>query len=465
MEDEDFWQYQLLREKDIVGQYEAIQALKLLESESAYEGIKQVIESTEYFYKIREEAIKALGQMNTKNFNKYLSTERFFIKAYTNYEKKLIGNIYNKVHGNGDTPKYLDSVNQYYIDKVLIGELGKQRSSSKKIQNLGDQLDYNMKLIKNFSGKDMNHFLVENLKKQYSTKAIFDISGFVAMNIKACGNCIQMKMLHETVHEICRQAEVDIARSKTLKKQVMGSHNCIILKACMEALSTIYDNCYPLKKQMEKNKAYWKKQRHDEAEIHKKDKETKSINKKIQTEIDNIHRISRELPIIRNFMKKISELEIYEKTVDLKILGFRFECIQIFSENDCVTSFYKILKIINEEIVLGKVDTATAFVRNFKELICERIFEKQDLDYRELINYHSEKTNAIYDILWDMATLDFTFLNSKFRQEITSIIWIFFREVKLTEVELDPTWHNFDQNNKNKRYNPISDDRSHGDGA
>lgn len=41
---ENNWHYQLIKEKDIVGQYEAIQALKNFNTESAYDALKHVIQ-------------------------------------------------------------------------------------------------------------------------------------------------------------------------------------------------------------------------------------------------------------------------------------------------------------------------------------------------------------------------------------------------------------------------------------
>jgi transcription initiation factor TFIID subunit 2 len=87
-QDEDNWHYQLLKEKDIIGQYEAIHALKKYNTESAYEALKHVIQNNEYFYKIREEALDAIVQMNTKEFNKYLSSEKFLIKAFNEFDHK-----------------------------------------------------------------------------------------------------------------------------------------------------------------------------------------------------------------------------------------------------------------------------------------------------------------------------------------------------------------------------------------
>lgn len=85
-QEEDNWHYQLLKEKDIIGQYEAIHALKKYNTEAAYEALKHVILNKEYFFKIRQQALKAITEMNTKEFNKFLSTEKFLIKIFNEYD-------------------------------------------------------------------------------------------------------------------------------------------------------------------------------------------------------------------------------------------------------------------------------------------------------------------------------------------------------------------------------------------
>lgn len=85
---EDNWHFQLLLEKDIIGQYEAIHQLKQYKSEPAYDALKHVAQNKEYFYKIRQQAVKALCEMRISDFNQYLSTEKFFIKIYNEYDHK-----------------------------------------------------------------------------------------------------------------------------------------------------------------------------------------------------------------------------------------------------------------------------------------------------------------------------------------------------------------------------------------
>jgi DNA polymerase sigma len=60
-----------------------------------------------------------------------------------------------------------------------------------------------------------------------------------------------------------------------------------------------------------------------------------------------------------------------------------------------------------------------------------------------------------------MLTLDFTFHHNEFKQEIESLIWLFFREVGLRDAELDDRWKNLSKLSK-----PTSrafDDRSYHD--
>lgn len=55
------------------------------------------------------------------------------------------------------------------------------------------------------------------------------------------------------------------------------------------------------------------------------------------------------------------------------------------------------------------------------------------MDYTEIWNLDSEKTKAIYSTLWEIMGLDFTMHNTEFRMQISSILWMFFRNVGLKE--------------------------------
>jgi len=66
---------------------------------------------------------------------------------------------------------------------------------------------------------------------------LFDDSYYIANVILALGNTLNMKALQETITELIRQARVDLSRSMNLVKEVMGSYNNLILKACVQSLT------------------------------------------------------------------------------------------------------------------------------------------------------------------------------------------------------------------------------------
>lgn len=177
--------------------------------------------------------------------------------------------------------------------------------------------------------------MLDILKKQFSTKLIFDDSYFLANLIKSCGNLLNMKNLNETVHEIIRQCRVDISRSKNIISKVNGSHNNLILLSWIEALTQIYDNWKILKSQMMKNNKERKKKRNNSGPD-TSEKERKYLNKKIQNETESIHKLNREAQIISKFIFDIEKLDVCQKNLDVQISIFKFRLTHIFSEKDWV---------------------------------------------------------------------------------------------------------------------------------
>lgn len=202
--------------------------------------------------------------------------------------------------------------------------------------------DYELKMVKSFSTKDLNKFLLELVKKHYSSKLLFDDSYYIANIIKAMGNIVNMKTLAETVTEIIRQAKVDLARSMSLLKQVMGSYNNLVLKACIVSLTTLYENLKILHRQLIKNSSHRKKHK-GEDEGNKKSNIHKQMNK-AQIELDAKTKIKRQLPIIESFMSSIPTFPIYHKVIDLQILYYRYQITKIFTTNKFMVS----LRYIND---------------------------------------------------------------------------------------------------------------------
>jgi hypothetical protein len=192
-------------------------------------------------------------------------------------------------------------------------------------------VDYDLKTIKCFSGKELNKFLLEILKSHYSSNMLFDDSKFIATIIKGLGNIVNMKMLSETLNEIIRQGKVDLARSMSLLDQVMGSHNNLIIKGCIEALTTMHENLSILYAQMIKNSEQRKKHR-DENKENKKIQNPKQMNK-VQMEVDAKKRIKRHLPQIESFMESITGFSIYDNILDIQVLYFRYQIVKLFTKD------------------------------------------------------------------------------------------------------------------------------------
>ena len=322
LQSEDNWHYQLLKEKDIIGQYEAIHALKAFKTEQAYDALKHVIQNKEYFYKIRKEAVKAITEMKTKDFQKYLSTEKLLIKIYNEYDEK-------------GYPKYKDNLIRYFIDKTIVKYVSQLRESS-SIYKIWDINDFDLRIIKNFSTKDLQKFLIDLLKKHFSSKLLFDDSYYISNVILALGNVINMKGLSEAIHEIIRQAKVDLARSTNLMENVMGSYNNSVLKSWIISLTNMYDNLKLLQTQLFKKHEQRMKPDNKDIDL-KKTNSQKQMNK-VQIEIDARKKIQKQLPIIEQFLDSVPSFSIYNNLIDFQILFFRYQLIKIFSEHKFMVS-------------------------------------------------------------------------------------------------------------------------------
>lgn len=329
------WIYQILREKDLVGQYEAIHKLKKIDSEAAYECLKYVIETDEFFYKIRQEALYAISQMNTRAFNKYLSTERFLMKVFSEYDDGFSKTVFNNSVGRQDL-KYRTSAIRYLFDQTLLEVVSQQSNSSYKLV-IFDRSKYNMKVIKGYTSKDLNKWLLEILKRHYSDKLIFEDTCYVANIIRACGNLLNMKFIRETVHEITRQCEVDLTRSNNVIEATCGSYNNLIIISSVEALTQIYSNLCTLNDQLAKNVEYRMKKRHSmDAETAKTN--GKNLNKKIQNDKEAISKCHRQIAVIEKFMESVKEYRTCQISFEIQMLIFKFDVVSLFEKEPCMVS-------------------------------------------------------------------------------------------------------------------------------
>lgn len=82
VQDQNNWLFQLLQEKDIIGQIEAIKQLYKFNTEFVYEILKSISTNENYFFKVRKIALQSLQKMQTLQFNQYLKHEKFLIKVF-----------------------------------------------------------------------------------------------------------------------------------------------------------------------------------------------------------------------------------------------------------------------------------------------------------------------------------------------------------------------------------------------
>jgi len=69
VQSEQNWLLQLLQERDILGQIEAVRALKKFNNELTYEILQRRVTDENYFFKVRKECLKAIVQMRTREIN------------------------------------------------------------------------------------------------------------------------------------------------------------------------------------------------------------------------------------------------------------------------------------------------------------------------------------------------------------------------------------------------------------
>ena len=110
------------------------------------------------------------------------------------------------------------------------------------IDTLAKFENFDLRNIKRYSSKELTRFLIDLVRKHYSSKFLFDDSHYIANILKSLGNVLNTKMPSETLNEVIRQAKVQLTFSMSKNKSMIGSHNFIILKACVRSLTKLYEN-------------------------------------------------------------------------------------------------------------------------------------------------------------------------------------------------------------------------------
>ena len=70
------WLFQLLKERDYMGQIEACQALAEYSDQVVYDILQSVVKNEKYFFKVRKHALRSLQSINIREFNANLSREK-----------------------------------------------------------------------------------------------------------------------------------------------------------------------------------------------------------------------------------------------------------------------------------------------------------------------------------------------------------------------------------------------------
>lgn len=114
------WLFQLLQERDYIGQIEACKELRNYNDEFVYEILKSVVKNEKYFFKVRKHALRSLQAINVSEFGQFLSHEKSFLVQYFNQR-----NFNDKIgfYRSNDFKNILE----YYINTYLIQAVAKSK--------------------------------------------------------------------------------------------------------------------------------------------------------------------------------------------------------------------------------------------------------------------------------------------------------------------------------------------------
>ena len=283
--------------------------------------------------------MKAISEMNVREFLKYWSTEKYLMSIYTQYDKT--GNFIFLLSNFIAAIKYVDDILKYYIDMALIKSVSSLKESA-IIDAAINFETYDLQDIKRYSSKELTRFLIDLIRKHYSSKFLFDDSHYVANIIRALGNVLNTKMLSETLNEIIRQAKIQLTFSMSKNENIIGSHNYIVLKACIQSLTKLYESMKICLRQLNNNESI-RKQNAAQSKLSKE--ELIKQNSKSKSDSDSKSKILQLFPQITKFMKDLLTYEIYDKNMDLQILHFRFRITKTFANENFLVSSNLIKKI------------------------------------------------------------------------------------------------------------------------
>ena len=116
------WLFQLLREKDYLGQIEACKELGKYSDQLVYDILSSVVKNDKYFFKVRKHALKALQRIDMRVMSasaRYHSREESLLKFYDQR------NYYERI-GYYKSNDFRNTL-EYYVDKYLVQVLSRSK--------------------------------------------------------------------------------------------------------------------------------------------------------------------------------------------------------------------------------------------------------------------------------------------------------------------------------------------------
>ena len=114
------WLFQLLKEKDYLGQVEACEALAKYNDQLVYDTLQSVAKCEKYFFKVRKAALKSLSQISVREFRANLSKEKQFLLKY--FKERTYDETIGFYRSND-----FKNVLEYYVNKYLLDALAESK--------------------------------------------------------------------------------------------------------------------------------------------------------------------------------------------------------------------------------------------------------------------------------------------------------------------------------------------------
>lgn len=224
----DFMYIEQLAEKSVLGQLEAIEALRDKPSLMSCEALERLMEGTHTFYKVRIEAMRVLGGVRIEGYNGMQRLMQYFVRT-----RCVAGSTVLRANEFGLVP--------YFIQKHLVRCIG---LGTEQTRNGVNDEGYNP----NCEHRTAVAFLQHALRFNDNSQSQFDDAWYVAVLIETLGRRLLRGLLtNSRTHDpSALQASLnnlqsyvrDLERLRLLD-MVFPSSNNIITQACISSLITL----------------------------------------------------------------------------------------------------------------------------------------------------------------------------------------------------------------------------------